>query len=82
MVKSEDGKVVMVYYQPIPKLVRAGGHEIYFEPKFGISLALVNENMVNSLLAYRGGCCGGQRQVMFLANESQYKHWQDGHGGR
>ena len=82
MYKLDSGLVAIVYYQPIPKLVKVGGDNVYFEPKHGISLAFVDEGVVPKLLAYRGGCCGGQKQVMFLANEAQYKHWVDGNGGR
>ena len=82
MFKLDNGQVVMVYYQPIPKLVKVGGDSVYFEPKHGIILAVVDGGIVPKLLAYRGGCCGGQKQVMFLANEAQYKHWLGGNGGR
>lgn len=82
MYKLDTGQVVIVYHQPIPKLVKVEGNTVYFEPKHGVSLAMVDEGIVPKLLAYRGGCCGGQKQVMLLANEAQYKHWVSGNGGR
>lgn len=77
-----SGKVILRYYQPIPKMVHVGGQQIYFDVQHGISLAFVDEGLVDSMLAYLGGCCGGQRQVIFLATETQYRHWLDGNGGR
>lgn len=82
MVKTKDGNVAVVYYQPIPKLVKIGEIDLYFTPQFGVSMAFAPEEAVPPLLAFRGGCCGSSRQVIFLANEAQYKHWQDGNGGR
>jgi len=77
-----DGKVVLRYHQPIPKLIKIGDKNFYFDPKHGVSLSLVNEEDVPALLAYLGGCCGGKKHVISLASEAIYKHWQDGQGGR
>lgn len=80
--RDENGKVVLRYFQPIPKLVKVQGRAVYFDAQHGISLAFVDDDIVPPLLAYLGGCCGGQRQVIFLATETQYSHWKDGNGGR
>lgn len=82
MIKNDKGKVILMYYQPTPKMVRVSGEAVYFDAQFGISLAFVNENLVPPLLSYRGGCCGRQKQVIFEATEVQYSHWKDGKGGR
>lgn len=82
MFKNPDGKVVVIYYQPMPKRVQVNSNDIYFDCQHGLSLAFVDEGLVDQLLAFRGGCCGGKRQVIYLASETQYKHWLDGQGGR
>lgn len=82
MVKNSDGKVAVIYYQPMPKRVQVNGNDIYFDCQHGLSLAFVDESLVDQLLAFRGGCCGGKRQVIYLASETQYRHWLDGQGGR
>ncbi len=82
MIKDTEGKVVLRYYQPVPKLVKVDSMDVYFDCQHGISLAFVDEAVVPRLLAYLGGCCGGKRQVIFEATDSQYNHWLDGNGGR
>jgi len=82
MFKTPEGKVVVIYYQPMPKRVNVQGIEIYFDCQHGLSLAFVDESQVAPMLAFKGGCCGGKRQVIYLATEVQYKHWLDGNGGR
>lgn len=77
-----DGKVVLRYAQPIPKLIKVGDSQHYFECQFGVSLAFVDEDKVQAMLEYLGGCCGGKKKVITLAPESIYRHWLDGSGGR
>lgn len=79
---NPDGKVALVYYQPIPKLVNISGNQVYFDCRFGVSMAFVDENIVDSLLGLVGGCCGNSRKIISLANNAQYLHWQNGNGGR
>lgn len=81
-VVTPEGKVAITYYQPIPKLVRVGNTQVYFDCQYGISLALVDESLVPSLLGVLGGCCGGKRQIIHLASQVQYDHWKFGKGGR
>lgn len=82
IVKTPEGKVALVYYQPIPKMVKLGSDSIWFDCQHGISMAFVDEPMVTPLLEVLGGCCGNKRQIIFLANQAQYSHWKDGQGGR
>lgn len=81
-VYNSDKKVAMVYFQPIPKLVKVSGQAVYFDCQHGISMAFVDEELVSPLLSVLGGCCGNKRQIIFLASEVQYLHWQFGNGGR
>lgn len=67
MIKNEAGQVAMVYYQPAPGL-REG---YYFDVQHGVCMAWVNPQDVGRLLAVRAGCCGGQRQAIFPANQEQ-----------
>ncbi len=77
-----DGKVALFFKQPIPKLIKVGASQYYFDCKFGVSLAFVEEADVPSLLGFLGGCCGGGKHVIFLASANQYSHWINGNGGR
>lgn len=77
-----DTKVVVRYSQPTPKHIKTNGKDFIFSCEHGVSLAFVDEEDVNSLLSYLGGCCGKRQQVIFLATESVYKHWLNGNGGR
>ena len=77
-----DGKVAMFYYMPAPKAIMLGKKAIVFGCGHGVSLAFVDEEDVAPLLAFRGGCCGNQRQVVHLATPVLYSHWKDGKGGR
>lgn len=79
---DSNGKVILRYFQPIPKLVKVGGQNVYFDAQHGISLAFVDEEIVPQMLSYLGGCCGGKKSVIFLATQTQYQHWLDGNGGR
>ena len=77
------GEQVAVFYKsPTPKYIKVGGVEVVFQCEHGISLALVDEKSVPPLLSFLGGCCGKHQQMIFLATETQYKHWLDGQGGR
>jgi len=77
-----DGKVAMRYHQPVPKQIKIGNKVFVFTMGHGISLSLVDEEDVPSLLAYLGGCCGGKKKVISLASEAVYLHWLEGNGGR
>ena len=81
-VYTQEGKVAVRYEQPMPKAVKIGNKTIVFDSQFGVSLAFVDEEDVAPLLAVKGGCCGGQHQIITLASEVAYSHWQNGLGGR
>lgn len=75
-------KVALRLDQPIPKLVKVGDTQYYFECKYGVSLAFVDEKNVPALLSHLGGCCGGKKKIITLASQVAYSHWLDGQGGR
>lgn len=77
-----DGKVAIYYNQPAPRYVKLDEREYVFDCRHGVSLALVSEEDVQRMLDYLGGCCGGKRQIFFLASQALYSHWLDGNGGR
>lgn len=79
---DENGKVALRYFQPIPKMIKVQGQNVFFDAQHGISLAFVDENLVQPLVSFLGGCCGQKRQIIFPATLTQYQHWKDGNGGR
>jgi len=78
----ENGLVAVIYYQPMPKYIKVGNIQHVFSCEHGISLAWVPEKDVPLLLSHLGGCCGGKRNVVYLASPVQVSHWKDGKGGR
>lgn len=82
MIKNNEGKVILRYFQPVDKLVKVGNEYFSFTSQFGISLGFFNEEDVPQLLEVIGGCCDRKRKVISEATEVQYKHWQFGKGGR
>jgi len=79
MITNDAGQAAMVYYQPIPKLIELSSiKSYYFDVKYGVSLAWVDPTDVDTLLSIKGGCCGGQRQVVYPANENQFKMFSTG----
>jgi hypothetical protein len=82
MVKNAEGNIALHYYQPIPKMIKFGDKAYIFDCKFGIAIIFVPENEVQQFLDFKGGCCGSNHQVIFLANSAQYSHWLRGDGGR
>lgn len=80
---SPEGKVVLRYKDPMPKTIRIGNKDYFFDSKFGVSLGFVDEADVPALLDYVKTCCGGNKtQPITLASEVAYSHWKDGLGGR
>jgi len=77
-----DGKVAVWYFMPQPKAIKIGEKVVVFACEHAVSMAFVDEADVAPLLAVKGGCCGSQRQVVYLATEVLYSHWKDGKGGR
>ena len=79
---NPHGKVILRYWQPVPKLIRINEHDYYFDSQHGVSLGFVDEADVPAALSHMGGCCGGKRKVISLATQVLYDHWLDGQGGR
>lgn len=80
---TPEGKVVVRYEQPMPKAVQLNKDTmIFFDSQYGVSLSFVDEDIVPQLLAIKGGCCGGSHQIITLASEVAYSHFQNGQGGR
>ncbi len=77
-----DGKIAMFYKTPMPKAISIGNKVFVFSCEHGVSLAFVDESEVQALLDYRGGCCGKNQPMVFLATPVVYSHWKDGKGGR
>jgi len=78
---TPEGRVALFYFQPIPKMIMLGGDKgVYFDCQHGVSLAFVDESDVPTLLGLTGGCCGGKRQIVYLATPTQYEHWKTGNG--
>ena len=69
MIKNEDGKVFLRYYQPIPKYVKVAGKEYVCDVRYGVSMLLVDEGEVANLLSAEGGCCGGKRKIFSLPSQ-------------
>ena len=82
VIYTPGGLAILRYFQPTPKLVKVGNASVFFDCQYGISLAFVSEELVAPLLAVLGVCCGKKSQIIFLASETQYLHWQFGKGGR
>jgi len=78
MIKDENGKVYIRYYQPVPKYVIVAGKEYVCDVRHAVSMLLVNENEVPALLNHIGGCCGGQRKVFSLPNQETINVWCTG----
>lgn len=82
-ITNPDGLVILFYYQPVPKLVRLSQEKsVYFDCRYGVSLAFVSREDADILVEQLGGCCGGKRRIIFPASQVQYDHWLHGKGGR
>lgn len=79
MLKDENGKFYVQYFQPIPKYVKLGNKEYVCTVRYGVSMLLVEESEVAPLLGVEGGCCGGKRKVFFLPSENAVNVWKTGH---
>jgi len=69
MIKDENGKVYIRYYQPVPKYVIVAGKEYVCDVRYAVSMLLVEESEVQPLLDAVGGCCGGTRKIFSLPNQ-------------
>lgn len=69
MIKNPEGKVYVMYYQPVPKLVKINDKNLVCDVQHGVSMLLLDESDVPAALAYLGGCCGGKRHVFHLPTQ-------------
>lgn len=75
----EENKVALMSYMPVQRLVTVGDLTQYvFVPKHNISLAWVEEQHVDEILAKTVGCCGGKRPAFRLADETNIRRWTQG----
>lgn len=82
--KNEAGQIALKYYQPAQVLVQQtpSGSDYVFVPKASISMAWINQEDVEEVLARYKKCCGGHRKKSFMeANEQDVRIWTNG-GGR
>ena len=75
---NEEGKVALVYYQPIPRVVKYQDKVYSFDCQHGVSLGWVDKEDVDGLLTLKGGCCDRKRQMLFVASQPVYTHWLTG----
>ena len=78
MIKDENGKVFVKYYDPTPKFVRVGEHEYVATVQHGVSMFLAEESDVPAIIATKGGCCGQQRLIFSLPNQESVNVWLTG----
>lgn len=78
MIKDENGKVYLMYHQPVPKLVSVNGTDYVCDVRHGVSMLLVSESEADALLGVRGGCCGRQKLVFHLPSQEAVNVWQTG----
>ena len=69
MIKDENGKVYVMYHQPIPKYIKVGEKEYIADVKHGVSMVLADEEDVPALLDAMGGCCGGRKKIFHLPSQ-------------
>lgn len=77
MQMNEQGQVAL-------KHTKTGRHLIYgyvFVPQANITMAWVNPIDVEKMFRVKGGCCGGEKRVIFPANEDDVRRWTN-RGGR
>lgn len=86
MITNDQGQVALKYYQPAQVLSQAtpSGKDYVFIPRASISMAWVEAEDVENLLARKAGCnCGGKqkKQAYTYASEDDTRRWTNG-GGR
>lgn len=85
MITNDAGEVAIAYYQPAPVHVSASktpSKTAYvFVVQRAVSLAWVDAQDADALLAMRGGCCGRRRQLFAHASDGQVSLWTDGTRG-
>jgi len=76
MRKNDQGQIALVYYQPMPQVIRVGTTTYFFDVKRAVSLAWVNEEHVPNILGITKSCCNNQKKTVFrYATDSQVNVW-------
>jgi len=79
---EKDGQTAIDYYQTIPHVVEAHGHEYAFVVRADICMAWILNGDVDAILAVTKVCCNNHpKRVYRLANEDDVRRWTNG-GGR
>lgn len=78
MIKNDEGKVYVQYYQPANKYVKVGNNEYVAVAQHAVSMLLAEESDVPALLSVLGGCCGGQRKIFLLPSQEAVNIWLTG----
>lgn len=85
MITNEQGQVALKYYQPQQRVLAQGlpsGKDTVFVGRANITMAWVEQEDVDHLLARYKKCCGGnKKKSYFEANENDVRQWTNG-GGR
>lgn len=75
------GNIALKYYQQTPKRVEVSGTLYIFTIRANIAMAWVAPEHADSILALKGGCCGGNNPNIFrYANSDDVRRWQNGGG--
>ena len=73
-----DGKIPLMYYQPIPKMVVINGKQMVCDVRHAVSMLLLDEADVPAALAAEGGCCGGKRKIFSMPGQEAVNVWLTG----
>jgi len=75
--KNSIGQIALKRLRQSPKLVTIPGNkQYYFAVQYNISLAWVDPEDVNKVLAVKHSCCGGNPQPQFVyASERDVRMW-------
>lgn len=65
MIKNDEGKVALRYYQTVPKLFHVGTHDYVVQIKYNVAIVFAYPEDVSSFLNIRGGCCGNKKKNLF-----------------
>ncbi len=79
MITNTDGKVVLRYYQCVPKYFQVGKHEYVISIQYNVALLFAYPEDVDSFLKLKGGCCGKQKVGIFwLATDKDFSVYNTG----
>lgn len=75
MVTNDAGLVAIKYLQNVPHVISVHGHEYAFVVKHNVNLIWAQPTDVDSILAIRKECCGGQKSPKYLFANEQDVYW-------